>query len=270
MKMEIGFTAPVSGTVTEVRVRKGQQVAAGELLLVIDRARDAGNGHTSARLSLPVEHDPLAVLFARNPDGGPGAPDLSAADRATDELRHLAIEAVHEDVDRIFLGFDVNPTRLEKILELFETPLPRRLSKPFLDELARVRSQLTAFADIEQLFSRSRHIEEGGVLGPSNDARMRVYARRVRSRGAGIAPDFLGLVQAALRHYGVGTLDWSDDLERAILRMFQSQLDIGHRHRLVMAVLRRIVALVAAGVDVSHDEVLRADLGRIAGMRGEV
>ncbi|MHC5044864.1 MAG: acetyl/propionyl/methylcrotonyl-CoA carboxylase subunit alpha, partial [Planctomycetota bacterium] len=40
MKMEIGFDAPVSGVVKEVRARRGQQVAAGDVLLVIEPASD--------------------------------------------------------------------------------------------------------------------------------------------------------------------------------------------------------------------------------------
>jgi acetyl-CoA carboxylase carboxyltransferase component len=126
------------------------------------------------------------------------------------------------------------------------------------------------FADMDQLFTHTRHIEEGGTLGPSSNARMRVYVRRMHSKGAGIAREFLDMLQAALRHYDVETLDYSEDLEKAVLRLFAAQRDPTHRRRLVMAVLRRLVALVNSGIPLRDDAQLRDALIRIAGMRGEV
>ena len=52
MKMEIGFDAPVTGTVKELCVRAGQQVAAGELLLSIEPDGDDA-GQAGDRLLLP-------------------------------------------------------------------------------------------------------------------------------------------------------------------------------------------------------------------------
>ena len=49
MKMEIGFQAPVSGVVREVRVHSGQQVAAGDVLLVIDPGADGADGGAPSR-----------------------------------------------------------------------------------------------------------------------------------------------------------------------------------------------------------------------------
>jgi biotin carboxyl carrier protein len=64
MKMEIGFQAPVAGTVKEILVHKGQQVAAGDVILVIEEAADdAGSPRDRVRIGLPVQADPLASLF---------------------------------------------------------------------------------------------------------------------------------------------------------------------------------------------------------------
>ena len=80
MKMEIGFDAPVSGVVKEVRARRGQQVAAGELLLVIEPAADGSPAATvPRRLELIRVPDRLAPLFA-NTDSG--ISDLASADAA--------------------------------------------------------------------------------------------------------------------------------------------------------------------------------------------
>jgi acetyl/propionyl-CoA carboxylase alpha subunit len=163
MKMEIGFAAPVSGLVTEVRVIKGQQVGAGELLLVIDPSRDSDHGaDAGVRLCLPEEEDPFSPLFTRGEDGWLGEPDLLAAERAPKDKRELALMAVSEEIDRIALGFDVYPPRFNKLIQLLEAPLPKGLSQEFLRELSEARIGLVAFADVEQLFSRARHVGEGG------------------------------------------------------------------------------------------------------------
>ena len=82
MKMEIGFSAPVAGVVSEVRVAKGQQVAAGELLLVIDASRDEAQARQrpASGCACPKRVDPLAPLFSGGDGGDLGAPDLLAAD----------------------------------------------------------------------------------------------------------------------------------------------------------------------------------------------
>ena len=65
MKMEVGFDAPVAGVVTEVRARKGEQVAAGDVMLVIEPKTDVDAGAVAReRLALPELADPLDPLFS--------------------------------------------------------------------------------------------------------------------------------------------------------------------------------------------------------------
>jgi acetyl-CoA carboxylase carboxyltransferase component/biotin carboxyl carrier protein len=268
MKMEIGFMAPVAGTVTEVRVGKGQQVAAGDALLVIEPQREpaADGGSASGRLRVPDEVDPLNVLF----DPQTNKPDLSAADRASEQQRKLAMEAVNEEIRRILLGFDVSETRFDRLLDFVEAPLPEHLSPAFLSELAHVQSELCAFVSVEQLFSRARSVSEGGTLGPSNSARLRAYLRRMRSLGAGVAPDFLELLKGALANYGVYNLELTDELEKSVFRLFATQRDPEPRRRLAMAIIRRVIALIDRGADMSQEEPLRVALMRLAGLRDMV
>jgi acetyl/propionyl-CoA carboxylase alpha subunit/acetyl-CoA carboxylase carboxyltransferase component len=269
MKMEIAFAAPVAGVVTEVRVNKGQQVAAGEVLLVLDATGEDGNGDAGERLTLPDEDDLLAPLFAPVEGGWLGEPDLLAAQDAAPEALSNAIFAANEEIERTLLGYDVYAPRFEKILELLEAPLPEGLRPAFLAQLGKLGHGLVVYADVEQLFSRTRSVEEGGTLGPSNNARLRLYLRRMRSEGAGIAPDFLAMLKAALAHYGVTGLRYDDELQRSVLRMFASQVDPTHRRRLVMALLRQLIGLFNAGFE-PHDEALRGALARLGEMRGEV
>ncbi len=271
MKTEIGFEAPVSGVVTEVRARRGQQVAAGDVLLVIDPAAQApGSAPSSGRLVLFDSDDPLEPLFARAPGGGLGEPDLAAADAAPAEARQAALEAAREEVRRVMLGYDASGERTERLATFLNAALPGDLSEPFRRELAAVREEIAVFADVEQLFIRAPRASVGGELGPSNSARLRMYVRRIRAGGAGISEEFLALVRAALARYGVQTLDHSDALERAVMRLLATQHTSAMRQRLVLAMLRRLTDLAKSPLHLDDEHGLEHALARIAGMRGLV
>ncbi len=259
MKIEIGVDAPVAGVVRELRARRGQQVAAGDVLLVIEPDEDAQTP-AAERLAFTDEPDPLALLFR----------GLADADAAPPGLRHAAVMASVEEIRRVLLGYDADPARCGRLVDLLEAPLPPALSPGFRAQLALVRRELVVFADVEQLFVRSPRASVGGEGGPSNEARMRMLARRIRVGGAGLADSFLELVGRALAHYGVAGLDPGPVLERAVLRTFASQRAPALRHRLVAAMLERLLGLASAGVDLSGDGALAEALPRIAGLRGRV
>jgi acetyl/propionyl-CoA carboxylase alpha subunit/acetyl-CoA carboxylase carboxyltransferase component len=271
MKMEIGFRAPVSGVITEVRVRPGQQVRAGDVLLVIDPATRAGEAEVkSRRARLPEQIDPLALLFSPLDDNPLGKPDLLTADHANRASRKAAIQAVLEEVRRVVLGFDANPSRSESLVALLEAPIPEGVSKGFLEQMSKIRDALATFVDTEVMFIAAPRASLSGDLGPSNAARFRMFIRRLRASGAGIAEEFLDLLRRALAHYGVNQLDPSDALERAVLRLFASQVETDLRLRLVLAVIRQLIALAEAGIDFEKDPQLSGALIRITRMRGRL
>jgi acetyl-CoA carboxylase carboxyltransferase component/biotin carboxyl carrier protein len=267
MKMEIGFEAPVSGVVKDVRARRGQQVAAGDVLLVIDAAAETpGKANGAPRLALFELVDPLSPLF----DPQSGAPDLLGAGAAEPGRRRAALEAAREEVRRVLLGYDANDERAELLASFLNAPLPEGLPEQLLWELAEIRRELAVFADVDQLFIRSPSASVGGALAPSNNARLRMLVRRLHAAGAGIEEEFLDLVRAALGHYGVESLDHGDALERALLRLIASQRQAGLRHHLVLAILHRVTELSARGLHLGDDRDLESALGRIARMRGLV
>jgi acetyl/propionyl-CoA carboxylase alpha subunit/acetyl-CoA carboxylase carboxyltransferase component len=271
MKMEISFAAPVAGVVQEVLAQRGQQVAAGEVLLVIDPGSDGpSRSAASARLRLSEVPDPLEPLFVPDADGELGEPDLARADAAAQGVRAEALEAVRDEVLHVFLGYDVNEERVERLVALLHAPLAEELSAELRGELAGIRRELCAFADVEQLLIRSPRASVSGDLGPSNNARLRMFVRRLRASGAGIEEEFLALVRAALSHYGITSLEHGDALERAVLRLLASQHSAAVRHRLAIGVIRCVTALAQSGVDLSSDATLENALFRIAGMRGLV
>ncbi|NNL86106.1 MAG: ATP-grasp domain-containing protein, partial [Myxococcales bacterium] len=268
MKMEIGFDAPVAGIVTDVGVRAGQQVKAGEVLLVVDPADEGGEAAASERLVLPKLADPLAPLFG---DSEPlGAPDFARAARCEVGRRRQALASVGDEVRRVILGYDINPARAHLLIEFLEAPLGADLPRDFRNELAEIAGMLEAAADIEQLFVRSPRASVSGELGPSNSARFRMFVRRLRAGGAGIAPEFLELVSKALRHYGIEGLDHSDALERAVLRMIASRAPNQKRQEILLGLIRQVVALSRAGVSLTTRWPLADALTRLSDMRGLV
>jgi acetyl/propionyl-CoA carboxylase alpha subunit/acetyl-CoA carboxylase carboxyltransferase component len=275
MKMEIGFHAPVSGTIKEILVHKGQQVVAGDLILVIEES-EAGTAKDEerARLSLPSQVDPLALLFRAATDSGGvprlGDPDLAAADQADLATRRVAIDAVREEIRRVLLGYDANPDRAASLASFLESPLPESISESFSRELAEIRHEVTTFADVELLSIRSPSASISGQSGPSNSARLRMYLRRIEAEGSGIDEDFLDLVRAALSHYGVDSLEPADGLRRALLRILTCQIDKQLRLSLILGVLRRITALAQSGIYMGDDDRLARALNRIVRMRPQV
>jgi acetyl/propionyl-CoA carboxylase alpha subunit/acetyl-CoA carboxylase carboxyltransferase component len=269
MKMEVGFDAPVSGVVTEVRARKGEQVAAGDVILVIDPKADAEVGPNGrARIALAELPDPLEPLFRAAGAERFGAPDLAAADARPGLARRAAIDAAREETRRVLLGYDANPERAQRLAEFLEASLPERLSEGFRAELAEVRHDVVVLADVARLFVRSPAASVSGELGPSNHARLRMYARRVRAAGAGIAEEFLELVRRALAHYGISGLEPSDALERAVLRLLATQELPELRDRLALALIRRVHALALRGEPFGEDRALADALEEIGRLRG--
>lgn len=268
MKMEVAFDAPVSGVVTELRVQSGAQVAAGDVILVIDPASKDASAQAGERITFHEQRDPLAALFAPMRGEALGVPDLVAAERAAPSDRRAALDAVREETRRVLLGYDVNPARTEHLAEFLEARVPEEISHAFRSELAELRSELVLLADVTQLFIRAPGASVSGAQGPSNEARLRMYARRVRAGGAGIAPEYLELLGLALAHYGITSLDPCDALERAVLRLLASQRLAEHRDRLVLAMLRRLTLLAKQGVTLSGDAQLARALEQIPAMRG--
>lgn len=271
MKMEIGFQAPVSGTIKEVLVQKGQQVAAGDVILVIEESNEEEvESSVRTRLRLPEQVDPIALLFSPNEERPLGEPDLVAADHANLGDRRVAIDAAREEIRRVLLGYDANADRAEALAAFLEAPLPEDLSESFTRALAEIRHEVETFADVELLSIRAPIASISGQSGPSNHARLGMYIRRVEAEGAGIDEEYLDLVRAALSHYGVKDLKPSDALRRALLRILACQPGRGLRLSLILGVLRRITRLAQSGIFMGDDARLARALNRISRMRPQV
>jgi acetyl-CoA carboxylase carboxyltransferase component/pyruvate/2-oxoglutarate dehydrogenase complex dihydrolipoamide acyltransferase (E2) component len=273
MKMEIGFDAPVSGTVTEVRARKGQQLAAGEVILVIDPARENGDSAAQEqRIELPIVSDPLALLFDQS-DGVLGLPNLPRAAAASEKERIDAMRVVTDEIRRVLLGYDAFAARVEKLIEFLHAPVSESVSDEFARQLVEVKRQLSVFVDIERLFLRStrERAGEGELEQLSNNALLRIYLRRIRAEAGGLPTSFVEMLKKALGHYDeVSGLKPGGAIERAIMRLFATQLDPEMRIRLVNAILHRIMDLSSRDLGVDQDLELRQTLLDLASMRGHL
>jgi acetyl/propionyl-CoA carboxylase alpha subunit len=271
MKVEIPFNAPLGGIVTELAAKRGQQIAAGDLLVVIDpRKRDRSIAEVPCRLALDVESDPLKALWAAAGSREDCLRDLSAIDALDVHERRPALHALRAEVRGALLGYDADPSMRDRVVAFLEAPITAKLSETFRAELAEIREEIEVFADIEPLFHRAPRELASGEVGLSNDAQLRVYVRQMRRGTAGLSGDFVRRLGKALVHYGIRELSPGTVLERAALRLLAARGAVQHRHRIALALIERVSALARSGIDVVADDHLARALSEIAKLRGLV
>ena len=266
MKTETAFFAPVAGTVREVLVRAAERVSAGDVLLVIE-PQEGRDGRSGGAGSLVIEEpaDMLESLF----DAASGDPHLGAASGRSGGQRAAVVRVLRAETRRLLMGYDVNPVRADRLVRVLEAPLDG-LSVPFRTDLAPLARGLEIYADIESLFVREPSRSQGDAFGPSNDARMAMYLRRVTSEGAGIAPAFLDELRRALAHYEIETLAYNTVLARAALRLYATRTTLDLRNRVVVALLHMLLGLADKGEVFERCPELAGTLDRIALLRGTV
>ena len=193
MKMEIGFTAPVAGVVSEVRVAPGQQVAAGDVLLVIDPAdgrrarcgrrapRCAGGGRSARAAFAPAAGRELDT---------PDLPRRSAPSCAARARRRSATSA------RARLR-----RRSQRAREAARVPGRCRGSRrSCASEPARAARASSCCSSTSSSCSirTPRRVGAGDARAVEQRAPAHLPAAHAR-QGAGIAEEFLAMLRAALR-----------------------------------------------------------------------
>jgi acetyl-CoA carboxylase carboxyltransferase component len=166
------------------------------------------------------------------------------------------------------MGYDVNSERAERLISVFEAPV-HGVSDSFRSELVPLSNAVEIYADFDLLFSRMPSSEED-ELGPSNDARMAMYLRRIEAEGAGIQPAFLDALRRALRHYDIPSLEPTPELERAMLRLWATRTIQDLRNRLIVALLHLMLRLAEGGESFSRHSDFEGALARLAELRGTV
>jgi acetyl/propionyl-CoA carboxylase alpha subunit/acetyl-CoA carboxylase carboxyltransferase component len=264
MKTETAFYAPVSGIVREVTARAGERVAAGDVILVIEPASEGETQSVAReRIELPVERDPLDLFF------GTAGVDLSRAAEAPASQRAAGVGALHTETRRVLTGYDVNPERADKLVAVLDAPVDE-ISDALQAELSQLANAVELFARAEGLFSRAPTRGADAGLGPSNDARMAMYLRRIGAEGAGIDEGFLEELRVLIREFGVQSLAPTAALERAILRLWATRTTLALRTRLIVALLHLLIRLGERGERFGRQPGLESALDRLALLRGTV
>jgi acetyl/propionyl-CoA carboxylase alpha subunit/acetyl-CoA carboxylase carboxyltransferase component len=268
MKTETAFFAPVSGVVREILLRPGERVAAGDVILVIEpSAQEGASSAGVAREVLELELVPDPLEAFRDPETELW--DFGRALSVSPATRAGAVGALRSEVRRIATGYDVNPERAESVIQALEAGLDG-VPEPLLAELAQLARQVSVFADVETLFTRTPTRTQTAELGPSNDARMAMYLRRLGVEGAGIAPGFLTQVLRALEHYDISSLEPTDSLQRAVLRLHATRTTKELRNRVLAALLHLLIRLDERGQTFARYPNLADALDRLVLLRGTV
>jgi acetyl/propionyl-CoA carboxylase alpha subunit/acetyl-CoA carboxylase carboxyltransferase component len=216
MKMETVLRAPFKARVKECVVTVGSQVETGAPLLRLDPVADA---------EAESDAEPVATVELDLPTAAESVPALERLARGREDLRSL------------LLGFDVDPHDEGRVLEGYleaRAEAVRADRRPLAGEIDLVG----VFADIAEL-GRNRPAGEDGAghLHSANEY-FHTYLRSLDVERAGLPQSFQTKLATALGHYGVTSLDRSEELEAAVFRVFLAR-QRAHTDAAVVAALLR-------------------------------
>ena len=236
MKMEMEVGAPFSGKVRCVMVIPNVQVDTGAPLLQIDPVADEASV-TGQRIAL------RATNAARTDTDDP----LSAA------------RSNLEEIQRLMLGFDVDPVQVSRSLSAWSRNCP-----PGDEGIQRAENEvLSIFVDICSLFQRQPQLDNPiGGEHPSAEAYLFTYLRLIDTRGNGLPATFVEALKHALTHYDIRTLERSPELEDCLLWIYKSHQRLEQQIGLILLILERRLQC-AGDQSATAGEDFRSLLGRL-------
>ncbi|HEY2204947.1 MAG TPA: carboxyl transferase domain-containing protein [Pseudonocardia sp.] len=232
MKLETALRAPVSGRVAEVLVPANTQVEGGTKLVRIEPAPDGdGAGEPSAD-SPPAD---LSALRAAGPDHA-SDPAAAAAD-ALDALRALV------------LGFDIDERETRPLLAGLASArerLPRDDATALTGEIAvlRIFADLAALTRNRRMANQTLDDDEAGVDAESARNPQEYLYAYLRTRDAdaeGLPESFRIKLRRVLAHYDITDLQRAEstpELGAALYRMFLAHRRAGDQAGVVAGLLR--------------------------------
>jgi acetyl-CoA carboxylase carboxyltransferase component/biotin carboxyl carrier protein len=216
MKMETAVRAPVTGRVREVLAVVNAQVDAGAPLMRVDPVGDEGVQVVGERVALPGS------------DTAPPGPDRQWA---CDVL--AAMQA-------LITGFDISGERGRQLVSEYATArseVPADDAELLHGELA----LLTTFADLSEL-SRNRPTsaeEQADEQVHSPREHFHSYLHSLDIEREALPDSFRARLSRALLHYGVSSLEPGPALEEAVFRIFLAQQRTADQLPVVLALLDR-------------------------------
>ena len=239
MKMETAVVAPFDGTVTSILVREGVQVDAGAPLVELEQAAATPGSTTPGRLD-----------FSQiSPPDEPTSTDERCS-RLFDDL-HAQIsgyDADHDDLETTVAGLAV---------------VCQQLGTDHQAVVGHEMASLGLFADICAL-TRRRPDLDAETNGATLSAQDHLHAYlRAPDRATEALPDrFRSRLESALAHYGVTSLERSEELDEALLWMYKSRQRLPQFVPAVAAILERQLERSQAPATVV-DQELRPVLDRL-------
>jgi biotin carboxyl carrier protein len=225
MKMEMQVVAPFAGQVRQIMTIPYVQVDTGDPLVAIEPAAERDTLSSCER----VEFRGSCVSNA----------DAQGEDRS----QNL------EEIRRLLLGFDIDPGQVPRLAEALAVDAQESNSGalPGAEQqqlLAQENQILSAFVDLCSLFQREPEVDESlGGEAPSREVYLFSYLRMLETRGEGLPPSFVESVRRALAHYGVLSLERSDELEESLFWIYKSHQRMEQQISPVLALLERRLAL---------------------------
>jgi acetyl/propionyl-CoA carboxylase alpha subunit/acetyl-CoA carboxylase carboxyltransferase component len=233
MKMETAVRAPFAGRVREVRAAANAQVDAGAPLLTVDRAGGAVEEASGERVALPA---------------GAGTAAGEPRERALSLLAALR---------SLITGYDIGAGHAGDLVAGYRSAraeLPGEDPELLQAELA----VLTTFADLCEL-SRNRPAseeEEADQQVHSPREYFHAYLHSLDVDREGLPDSFRVRLCRALAHYGVGDdLEPGPALEDAVYRVFLAQQRTGDQLPAVLVLLDRWLTTGLPASDAARSEV---------------
>ncbi|MBB3083870.1 biotin carboxylase N-terminal domain-containing protein [Geodermatophilus sabuli] len=218
MKMETAVRAPFAGRVREVLATVNVQVDAGAALLSLDRAGGEAAEATGERVELP--------------DGAVAGSTADARDRAT---------ALLSGMQALITGYDVAAHHARQLIADYGR-VRGELPVDDPDLVQRELAVLTTVADLAEL-SRNRPAseeeEEADQQVHSPREYFHAYLHSLDVEREGLPDSFRDRLARALRHYGVEELEPGPALQEAVYRVFLSQQRVADQLPAVLALLDR-------------------------------
>ena len=222
--------------VVAVPVNEGDEVAEGDVVAVVESmkmetsltAPFAGRVRrvlTTTNVQVPA-HTPLLQLEAI---------EVEAAEQTADRV-DFAVEAgdAPDPLDRLrwtLLGYDVSGDEVRRSLAaLREAPATAEL-------LTGEHRLLDVFSDVRAL-SRARHDPERELLHSPQEY-LHAFLRSLDAKAERLPERFVTLLERALSHYGVESLDRTPALEEACYRLFVAHERVDSARAAVVSILER-------------------------------
>ncbi|HEX6025677.1 MAG TPA: biotin carboxylase N-terminal domain-containing protein, partial [Solirubrobacter sp.] len=238
--------------VVAIPIEPGDEVRAGDVVAVVESMK------MELSLTAPFAGRVRQVLTGPNIQVGAHAPLLSiepldgfAEPPRGERLQFRPSRSADSDlerVERLLLGYDVPDDEAERLRTVDLGPGAPRL--------------LRLYADLSAL-ARPRRDPDDALLDRSPQEYLHAFLRSLDAKAERLPEHFVALLQRALAHYGIETLDRTPALENACYRLFLSQQRPAAARAIVLAILDRGLP-ATAGVREVLDALESATDGRDA------